>query len=61
MDEIVHDWDGSNYEFKETSPGVYVYNKLIISPTEVSYKKWTYELDPDVYKKFLVFIELLKD
>ena len=61
MSEIAYSYDYQYNEFSYMGDGEYCLNKLYIGPESVSYKTDYYELAPDVYQKFLVYLELLKD
>ena len=61
MDEIAYSFTDTKERYINLGNGDYVFNKLYISPTEVSYKTDLWKLDSKVYQKFLKFMELLEE
>jgi hypothetical protein len=59
--EITYSWDYLHSRFIKCKDGHYNLNKLDITPTEVTYKMDIWKLNPDVYQKFLKFVELFEE
>mgnify|MGYP003435619879 CR=1 FL=1 len=58
FNEISYNWGFTHSTFVNHGDGIYTLDKLGITPTEVSYKTSLWKLHPDVYQKFLKFLEL---